>query len=118
MTSTSPYLGIQDRSLASVLRGTTSEVRRGLMIEEEHPFGAPGLPGPARIRTSLEERSRLIPLRWSSPGELYDHNLDRGELLNIHDEPEGDKLRFALTEAMTHELVEPADRGRAPTASA
>jgi arylsulfatase A-like enzyme len=118
LTGTRPYLGIQGQSLVGPLTGATSQVRRGLLIEEEHPFGTSGLPGPARIRSFVGERGRLTLYGDGLPGELYDHETDPTEQHNLHDEPEGDKLRVALTEAMAYELVALADRGLAPTASA
>lgn len=88
------------------------------MIEEEHPFGTPGLLGPVRMRTYLDERGRLTVYGGQEQSELYDHALDPAETHNLHDAPEGDKLRQQLTDALARELIELADRGRAPTSSA
>lgn len=118
LTGTSPYLGIQGRSLAGVLRRRVAQPRGGLVIEEEHPFGTHGLPGPVRMRTYLDERGRLTVYGGQPYAELYDHEADPAEIHNLHDTPEGDALRQALTEALARELIELADRGRAPSASA
>jgi arylsulfatase A-like enzyme len=113
-----PYLGIQGHSLRPLLEHTAHTLRERVLIEEDQPFGIPGLPGPVRIRTLVTEDARLSVYANRDFGELYDHSLDPQETTNLYGEAEADFLKANLTAQMAQELIRLDDMGTAPIASA
>lgn len=112
------WRGIQGASLAPVLDGRTAQVRSRLLIEEDQPFGLAGMPGPVRMRTLLTETARLTTYGRPGTRELYDHESDPDELTNLAQEGEGLPLLHSLTQDLAEELVDLADTGIRPPASA
>lgn len=118
LTGLRPHRGIQGMSLVPLLTGTVGSVRDELIIEEDQPFGLPGLPGPVRTRSVLTKEGRLTRYFGTGITELYDHRLDREELDNVAGEAKFKELQDELTEAMLEGMASLADKGTAPTASA
>lgn len=112
------WRGIQGSSLVPLLDGQAEGIRSRLLIEEDQPFGLAGMPGPVRMRTLLTESARLTVYGRSGVRELYDHNSDPDELVNLADEIEGRELLHATTRDLADELIELADNGIRPPASA
>jgi arylsulfatase A-like enzyme len=118
LTRTLPYRGIQGISLVPLLQGKVHSVRNALIIEEDQPFGLPGLPGPVRTRSVLTTEGRLTKYFGTDIAELYDHETDREELNNVAGEPEFKELQDRMTLAMLEGMAALADDGIAPTAAA
>jgi arylsulfatase A-like enzyme len=118
LTGAAPFRGIQGKSFARILRGEAQTHREALLVEEDQPFGLPGLPGPVRMRTVITPRGRLTRYFGSGTSELYDHRADPGELENLAGRPEHGDLERQLTEALVVEMAGVADEGTAPTAAA
>lgn len=118
LTGVAPFRGIQGRSFAPILRGGPDVHRSALLVEEDQPFGLPGLPGPVRMRTVITSEGRLTRYFGTSQAELYDHSADPGELENLAALPEHRELEQRLTEALVAEMAGLADEGTAPTAAA
>jgi arylsulfatase A-like enzyme len=106
-------VGMQGRAL---LGGGTR--RDALVVEEEHLFGIEDLPGPIQIRSLVVDGHRLTHYQNGSGGELYIHDDDPEELVNRYDDPAYRSLRGELYQRLSEELVNLADRSRAPTAAA
>lgn len=113
-----PYLGIQGKSLRPLLDHSATTVRDRVLIEEDQPFGIPGLPGPVRIRTLVTEDARLSVYANHAFGELYDRSLDPDETTNLYGASEAEPLKASLIAQMAHELIRLDDMGTAPVASA
>ncbi|GAB4099682.1 sulfatase family protein [Sinomonas halotolerans] len=118
LTGAAPFRGIQGRSFVPVLRGTATAHRDALLIEEDQPFGLPGLPGPVRMRTVVTVEGRLTRYFGAGETELYDHAADPGELHNLAGDPGHAGLERRLTEALVASMAALADEGTAPTAAA
>jgi len=118
LTGTPRYRGIQGLSLAPLLEGEAGSVREALIIEEDQPFGLPGLPGPVRTRSMLTREGRLTRYFGTDITELYDHGTDREELNNVAGQEKFKDLQDALTVAMLEGMAALADEGTAPTAAA
>lgn len=118
LTGTRAYRGIQGTSLVPLLDGVAGSVREALIIEEDQPFGLPGLPGPVRTRSVLTRDGRLTRYFGTGITELYDHAVDREELNNVAGEPKFKELQDSLTAAMLEGMAALADEGTAPTAAA
>jgi arylsulfatase A-like enzyme len=112
------HRGLQGRSLRPVLDGRGETVRRRVVVEEDQPFGLPGLPGPVRMRTVITEDARLTVYDGRDFGELYDRREDPDELRNRYDDPEAAPLRARMYEELAAGLIEIAETGVAPVASA
>jgi arylsulfatase A-like enzyme len=118
LTGTRAYRGIQGISLVPLLDGVAASVRESLIIEEDQPFGLPGLPGPVRTRSVLTSAGRLTRYFGTDITELFDHAVDREELNNVAGEPKFKELQDSLTTAMLEGMAALADEGTAPTAAA
>ncbi|GAB3264292.1 sulfatase family protein [Arthrobacter pigmenti] len=118
LTRTGAYRGIQGKSLLPLLTGQTDTLRSALLIEEDQPFGLPGLPAPVRMRTVITDQGRLTRYFGTGIIELYDFATDPDELNNVADQPEYSELQNGLTEAMLEQMAALMDMGTAPTASA
>jgi arylsulfatase A-like enzyme len=118
LTGSKGYRGIQGRSLVPLLLGDTEHHREALLVEEEQPFGLEGLPGPVRMRSVITAEGRLTRYFGTEIAELYDHNIDPGELVNRAGDPEFAPLEDRLLRAMLDEMAALTDRGTAPTAAA
>lgn len=118
LTGAAPFRGIQGISFAPILHGGEDVHRSALLVEEDQPFGLPGLPGPVRMRTVLTDEGRLTRYFGAGEVELYDHALDPGELHNVAGHPEYAALERRLTEALVTQMAGLADEGIAPTAAA
>ncbi|KHL05070.1 sulfatase [Sinomonas humi] len=118
LTGAAPFRGIQGRSFLPVLIGGAEAHRSALLVEEDQPFGLPGLPGPVRMRTVITSEGRLTRYFGAGETELYDHISDPGELENLAGRPEHRELERRLTEALVVEMASLADEGTAPTAAA
>jgi hypothetical protein len=118
LTGTHLYRGIQGTSLVPLLDRRAGSVRDALIIEEDQPFGLPGLPGPVRTRSVLTKAGRLTRYFGTDITELYDHLLDREELNNVAGEAKFKDLEEALALAMMEGMAALADTGTAPTAAA
>lgn len=118
LTGAAAYRGIQGTSLVPLLEREAAAVRDALIIEEDQPFGLPGLPGPVRTRSVLTKEGRLTRYFGTDITELYDHRLDREELNNVADESKFKELQDSLTMAMLEGMAALAEEGIAPTAAA
>ncbi|MDQ0258251.1 arylsulfatase A-like enzyme [Sinomonas atrocyanea] len=118
LTGAGQFRGIQGISFASILHGGEDVHRPALLIEEDQPFGLPGLPGPVRMRTVVTAEGRLTRYFGAGEVELYDHALDPWELHNVAGQPEYAALERRLTEALVTQMASLADEGTAPTAAA
>jgi arylsulfatase A-like enzyme len=112
------YRGIQGRSLGSVIGGGAESTRSRVLVEEDQPFGVPGLRAPARMRTLITDEARLTVYGNHAFGELYDRSADPDELVNRYDDPAAATLRSWMYEELTAELMEIAETGIAPVAGA
>ncbi|MGW6172180.1 sulfatase family protein [Arthrobacter sp. NPDC055138] len=118
LTGARAYRGIQGRSLVPLLERSQDSVRDSLIIEEDQPFGLPGLPGPVRTRSILTKDGRFTRYFGTDITELYDHQTDREELNNVAGQQKYADLQEDLTKAMLEGIAELADAGSAPTAAA
>ena len=118
LCQTPSFRGIQGKSLVPLLRGEETVVRDSLVIEEDQPFGLPGLPAPVRMRSILTSTARLTRYFGTSTVELYDHVVDSGELHNVAGDPAYAGLLQELTETMLEEIMALTVMGTRPTASA
>lgn len=118
LSGTEPFRGIQGKSLVPVLKGDARTVRDALIIEEDQPFGLPGLPGPVRMRTILTPRARLTRYFGTPIVELFDHGTDPDEMHNVAADPAHDELLRELTERMLEETMAMTVMGTRLTASA
>jgi arylsulfatase A-like enzyme len=112
------HRGLQGRSLRPLLSGRGEPVRRRVLVEEDQPFGAPGLPGPVRMRTVITDDARLTVYGDQPFGELYDRAADPGELVNRYDDPAAAGLRARMYEELAAALMDVAETGVAPVAGA
>ncbi|TQK70286.1 sulfatase [Nocardioides sp. SLBN-35] len=112
------YRGIQGTSLRSLVEGRASAVRPRLLVEEDQPFGLPGLPGPVHIRTLLTEDARLTVYGGHDVRELYALDDDADETTNLADTLDGAALQARLTADLAAELIRLTDTGIRPAASA
>jgi arylsulfatase A-like enzyme len=113
-----PYRGIQGRSLRPMLEGGSEILRDAVLIEEEQPFGLPGLSAPVRMRTLVTEEGRLTLYAGQAFGELYDRRTDPEERRNLWDASEGRDLRARLHEQLVREMAAVDDFGIRPLAGA
>lgn len=113
-----PYRGIQGRSLRPMLEGGSENLRDAVLIEEDQPFGLPGLPAPVRMRTLVTEEGRLTLYAGQTFGELYDRRTDPEERRNLWDAGEGRDLRARLHEQLVREMAAVDDFGIRPLAGA
>lgn len=104
----------QGRSLSPLLRGTGEWDRRGLIIEEDQPFGLDGLPGPVRMRTVVTPRLRLTELVNHGITECFDRESDPHETRNLAVDPDGHGLLAEGREVMLQEVVRLQDASRIP----
>ena len=111
------YLGIQGRSLRPLIEGITTDGRSRVLVEEDQPFGVPGLPAPVRIRTLITPSGRLTLYAGSGVSELYDLVVDPDETTNLAGCAEGAGLHAELTADLAEELTLLAETGRRPVAS-
>lgn len=112
------YLGLQGASLEPIVDGRVMDIRSRLLVEEDQPFGIPGLKGPVRMRTLLTEDARLTVYGGHGTSELYHHTEDPEETTNLADTIDGAGLQARMTAALTEELISLADCGTRPAASA
>jgi len=112
------YRGIQGTSLRPVLEGRSEHLRDGVLVEEDQPFGLPGLPAPVRMRTMVTEEGRLTVYAGQDFGELYDRRADPEERVNLWDAPEGRVLRGRLHEQLVQAMAGADDFGIRPVAGA
>jgi arylsulfatase A-like enzyme len=118
LAGVSGYRGIQGRSLWPVLAGQADRVRERVLIEEDQPFGVPGLTGPVRMRTLVTDEARLTVYGQEPFGELYDRCEDPSELVNRYDDPAAAALRTVMYEELAAEMMELAETGIGPVAGA
>jgi arylsulfatase A-like enzyme len=118
LTGSAPFRGIQGRSLVPLLDRPDGRHRDALLVEEEQPFGLPGLPGPVRMRTVITREGRLTRYFGTDIAELYDHGSDPDELVNRAGDPRFAELERKLLRTMLEEMAALADEGTAPTAAA
>ncbi len=113
------HRNIQGRTLLGIVDDLTDQVRNRLLVEEDQPFGLPGLPGPVRLRTLITERARLTHYASCPPQrELYDLSADPDELHNLADDPAAHPLQMEMYTELAEELIDLADTGVRPIASA
>ncbi|MCI9889823.1 sulfatase-like hydrolase/transferase [Micrococcales bacterium 31B] len=121
LTGVELFRGIQGRSLVPLLRGEGNEnaaPRDAIVIEEDQPFGLPGLPGPVRMRTLLTSEARLTRYFGTDMVELYDLREDPDELRNVAYQARYAELLQRMSERMLAEMVALTVMGTRPTASA
>ncbi|WP_347107782.1 sulfatase-like hydrolase/transferase [Paenarthrobacter sp. S56] len=118
LTGSAAYRGIQGRSLVPLLDRPGGRHRDAVLVEEEQPFGLPGLPGPVRMRTVITREGRLTRYFGTDVTELYDHRSDPDELVNRAGDPRFAELERRLLRSMLEEMAALADEGTAPTAAA
>jgi arylsulfatase A-like enzyme len=118
LSGTRPFRGIQGKSLVPLMQGKTATVRDAVLIEEDQPFGLPGLPGPVRMRSILTPQARLTRYFGTGIVELFDHTTDPDEMRNVADDPAYDGLLRELTERMLEEIMAMTVMGTRLTASA
>lgn len=125
------YRGIQGRSIAPLIAGLgatgaiTTASGRGVpahrdavLVEEDQPYGTPGLPAPVRMRTLVTREARLTRYVGTDFTELYELVSDPLELCNVAASPSHADLLHRMTARMADELAALDDTGIAPTASA
>lgn len=113
------FRGIQGRSLTPLLHRTATELRGRLVVEEDQPFGVPGLPGPVRMRTLITPEARFTTYAGSGGvRELYDTSCDTAEEENLADTLDGARLQARMYEELAEELALLGDTGTRPVASA
>lgn len=100
-----PYYGMQGRSLAGVLGGSSDAIRDHVLIEEDELTGMPGLEGPQRMRTVITDDARLTVYTGTGQGELFDFRDDPQELENQYGDPAGRPLKQELTELLVESMV-------------
>lgn len=113
-----PFRGIQGQSLRGLLEGRAERLRDALLVEEDQPFGLPGLAGPVRMRTVVTEDARLTVYAERKFGELYDRGRDPDELENLWDVPEAGELRQRLHRQLVAAMIHADDAGVRPVAGA
>jgi len=118
LSGTPAFRGIQGKSLVPLLQGEQSAIRTALIVEEDQPFGLPGLPAPVRMRSILTPTARLTRYFGTDTVELYDLGADPGELHNVAADPAYAGLLQELTALMLEEIMALTVMGTRPTASA
>lgn len=91
----------QGRSLVGHLAGHPSFTRRGVLVEEDQPFGLEGLAGPVRMRTLITPMLRMTEIADHGVTELYDLRVDPHESWNIA----GDEAAHALLDQARQEML-------------
>lgn len=104
----------QGQSLSAALRGGPGPERAGLLVEEDQPFGLPGLPGPVRIRTIVTPTVRLTEIVDHDVTELYDLRGDPDECDNLAHEPRAAQLLAEARAVMLAEVLRCADASTVP----
>lgn len=106
------FRGIQGRSLQPILRGAAADHRDAILVEEDMPIGAEGLPAPVRMRTLITGSGRLTVYHGHGIGELYDFGSDPLEQTNRYGAAGARALQDGLLERLAYEVIELADVGR------
>lgn len=112
----------QGRSLVPLLaQGAGHEIsgpgewaRRGLIIEEDQPFGLQDLPGPVRMRTVITPDLRLTEVIHHGISECFDLRADPDETRNLVTEVGDPPLVETGRNAMLREVLELIDSSRVP----
>lgn len=104
----------QGLSIRSVIEGTAQDWRQALLVEEDQPYGLDVLPGPVRIRTVVTDDLRLTRIAGTPITELYDLDADRGERMNLADDPDAADLLARGNSAMVDELMRVVDDSVVP----
>ncbi len=112
------FNGIQGQSLLPLIRGETAALSSDLLIEEEGQRLGLGLPSRARTRSLLTERYRLSLYDGVLWGELYDHESDPDESINLWDEPRYAAIRADLTLRLAKKMIALSETSPNPTATA
>lgn len=102
----------QGKSLVPVIQHRSASLRRGLVIEEDQPYGLVDLPGPVRIRTLISPDYRLTEIPGQGIAELFDLMVDPDEVRNIATS-DGELLSTAR-EALLSEIVALQDDSQVP----
>lgn len=103
-----PAMGMQGRSLIS-------DRREAAFLQFDQQMVNPGLNMPPRVHTIRTARWRLSVYDAFDEGELYDLETDRGEFVNLWNNPAHSATRARLTEALLRQEIAHVDRAPLPT---
>ena len=112
------FNGIQGKNLLPLMRGETDAVYPDMLIEEEGQRLGLGLPSRARTRSLVTKRHRLSLYDGVDWGELYDHEADPDESINLWDDPAAAAVKTALVLRLAKKMIEVSETSPYPTASA
>jgi arylsulfatase A-like enzyme len=112
------FNGIQGQSLLSLVGGDAERLRDELLIEEEGQRTYLGFPGRVRMRSLVTARHRLSVYDGVPWGELYDHDADPHEAVNLWNDPGAAGQRAQLMERLARSMLAVSETSPYPTALA
>ncbi len=105
---------VQGRSLVPLLNEVSEWDRRGLVIEEDQPFGLDNLPGPVRMRTFVTHDLRLTEIVGHGISECFDLRADPSETVNLAGDPAAAAFVAQGREGLLREVLQLLDSSRIP----
>jgi len=100
---------MQGSSLFGPEQETSGNARSTLLIEDDRQRINLGFSRFQKIRTLVTGRYRMTIGYPDAANELYDLELDPGEVNNLWDEPSAADIRHELVDALTRTLLEMTD---------
>lgn len=104
-----PQNGAQGFDLMRCLREEREPPRFGLLIEEDELGSHLGQEDGLRTRTLIRDAWRLTLWEGMAGGELFDRERDPHELRNLWFDPDYERLKAELVEAMLRETIRLSD---------
>jgi arylsulfatase A-like enzyme len=113
-----PFNGMQGRSLLALMAGETDAHHPDMLIEEESQRRQMGFADRIRMRSLVTGRYRLSLYDGVGWGELYDHDADPDESVNLWDDAGHHAVRADLAVRLARKMIELAETSPYPSATA